>query len=384
MRQLQVTAPNRKKSEARDVLREYSSELSSSEVQKDGDGRKKAVEFTATVESEDIDELTEELKDIDDLENGELSIRVLEQESLIKKGQKTKGSFSTLSQEEIYSKAQEAGQFNITQWSLVAASSAIAALGIASNSIIAVIGAMMLAPMLSPFIASSISLSVGDRTLMKKSLAAGTASILLAFLTAFVIFLPIKFSVTSALSTVLAPSLLAVPLSIIVGAAAALSFTTGFRDQIAGVAVAVALVPPIAAAGLTFGAGRYLLGFKALNLAVMNALAVLVSGYVTLKALGLEPSTYYKKKDAEAMWKAIPIGLVAIMLLGIPLSFSFYDSSVNMGVEDKARDFFGDGLIEVQRNKGEYTVIATGNYSISRFESHFDEREVDVIMLERK
>jgi uncharacterized hydrophobic protein (TIGR00341 family) len=379
VRQLQVTVPEAQKGYVRDALKEYSSELSSSEVEKDGDGRKKAVEFTATVDSEDIDELTEKLKDNEELETGDLSIRVLEQESLIQKGQKTRGSFSALSQEEIYSKAQEAGEFNMTQWSLVAASSAIAALGIASNSIIAVIGAMMLAPMLSPFIAGSISLAVGDRALMKKSLFAGSASILLGFATAYLISLPLNFSFTSALSTVLSPGSLAVPLSIIVGAAAALSFTTGFRDQIAGVAVAVALVPPIAAAGLTFGAGRYILGFKALNLAVMNALAVLVSGFACLKAMGLEPSTYYKKKSAESMMKAVPIGIVLIMLLGIPLSLSYYDSPMD-SIQDEAQNFFGDQLIEVQRNQGEYTVIAAGNFSSSGFK----DRNVDVLILERK
>lgn len=381
MRQLQVTVPEKFSEEVKEVIKDYSSDVSSTEVEKDDS---KQVEFTTTVESEDIDELTEELKDLDDLESGKLSIRVLEQESLIQKGQKTKGSFSALSQEEIYSKAQEAGNFNMTQWSLVAASSAIAALGLASNSIIAVIGAMMLAPMLSPFIASSISLSVGDKTLMKSSMFAGVASMFLALVTAFVIAVPIEFSVTSALNTVLAPGVLAVPLSIIVGAAAALSFTTGFRDQIAGVAVAVALVPPIAAAGLTFGAGRYLLGFKALNLAVMNALAVLVSGFICLKAFGLEPSTYYKKKSAESMWKVIPVGLVALMLLGIPLTLSTYDATESIGIEQEAEEYFGEKLIDVNRNQGEFTVVAAGNFSSGEFESRFDGRDVDVLILERK
>lgn len=381
MRQLQVTVPKKFSEEVKEVIKDYSSDVSSTEVEKDDS---KQVEFTTTVESEDIDELTEELKGLDDLESGKLSIRVLEQESLIQKGQKTKGSFSALSQEEIYSKAQEAGNFNMTQWSLVAASSAIAALGIASNSIIAVIGAMMLAPMLSPFIASSISLSVGDKTLMKSSMFAGVASMLLALLTAFVIAVPIEFNVTPALNTVLAPGVLAVPLSIIVGAAAALSFTTGFRDQIAGVAVAVALVPPIAAAGLTFGAGRYLLGFKALNLAIMNALAVLVSGFICLKAFGLEPSTYYKKKSAESMWKVIPVGIVALMLLGIPLTLSTYDASDSIGIKQEAQDFFGDKLIDVKRNQGDFTVVAAGNFSSEKFESQFEGKEVDVLILERK
>lgn len=112
VRQLQVTVPEGATDDVKEVLEEYSSDISSSEVEKDDS---KAVEFHVSVDSDDIDELSEELKEIKDLGSGELSIRVLEQESLIEKGQKTKGSASSLSHEEIYSKAQEAATFNRAQ-----------------------------------------------------------------------------------------------------------------------------------------------------------------------------------------------------------------------------------------------------------------------------
>lgn len=75
MRQLQVTVPENFSEEVREVIKDYSSDVSSTEVEKDDF---KQVEFTTTVESDDIDELTEELKVLDDLESGKLSIRVLE------------------------------------------------------------------------------------------------------------------------------------------------------------------------------------------------------------------------------------------------------------------------------------------------------------------
>jgi len=220
--------------------------------------------------------------------------------------------------------------------------------------------------------------------LMKDSMFAGLFSILLAFATSFVISLPLKFEITSALSTILAPGFLAVPLSLIVGAAAALSFTTGFRDQIAGVAVAVALVPPIAAAGLTFGAERYLLGLKALNLAVMNVLAVILSGFVCLKVFGLEPTTYYKEKSAESMHKAVPIVFVLIMFLSIPLAFSFYDSPDEVDVSEESMNYLEEDFISVNKGSSGYTVFSTGNYSEKEFESSFDELNVDLVLLEEK
>lgn len=381
MRQLQVVIPKENIKKALKIVKNYSNDVTTSEVEKKD---YKATEIIATVDSGDIDEITERLKDIKEIKSGKLSIRVLEQESLIEKGQKTKGSFSILSQEEIYSKAQEVGDFNYIQMILVAASSAIAAIGLVSNSIIAVIGAMMLAPMLAPFIAASISLSIGDKQLFQESMRVGFLSIVVAFLTAYLISLPIQFTMNSALATVLAPGNLAVPLSLIVGVAAALSFTTGFRDQIAGVAVAVALVPPIAAAGITFGAGKFILGFKALNLAIMNLLAVLVAGYGCLRALNIKPSTYYKKKSAENMHRAVSIGLLLIFILGIPLMLTVYDDSLNNNkVQKEAEDYFKEDLILVKKFDRNYTVIVHGNHNETEFRNRFKNENVDMVSLER-
>ena len=116
----------------------------------------------------------------------------------------------------------------------------------------------------------------------------------------------------------------------------------------------------------------------------MNALSVLISGFICLKALGLEPSTYYKRKSAESMHKAIPIGIILIMLLGIPLSFSFYDAPLDDNVQSEAKQYFGDNLVDIRRNSGDFTVIVYGNHSSSDFESKFEVRDVKVIMLERR
>jgi len=98
----------------------------------------------------------------------------------------------------------------------------------------------------------------------------------------------------------------------------------------------------------------------------------------------LEPSTYYKRKSAESMHKAIPIGIILIMLLGIPLSFSFYDAPLDDNVQSEAKQYFGDNLVDIRRNSGDFTVIVYGNHSSSDFESKFEVRDVKVIMLERR
>jgi len=292
VKQLQVSVPKNLKKDAKQILEKYSSDISSKEAEKNDE---KVAEFTVTAESEDIDQLTDELKHIEDMENGDLSIRVIKQESLIRKGQETRGSSSILSQEELYSKAQESADFNKAQWGLVGLSSVIAAFGLASDNLIAVIGAMMLAPLLSPFVSGALSLTVGDSKLMVSSLKAGMLSVVVAVVLSFLAVIPFPVSMNPTLQLVSTPSVIGILLSVFVGAAAALTFVTGLRDEIAGVAVAIALVPPIASIGLGLKMADMALVKNASTVASMNMLAVIISGYLCFTVLGLKPSTYYKK-----------------------------------------------------------------------------------------
>lgn len=374
MRQLQVTVPEKFKDEVDRILEEYSSDVSFSEVEKDD---RKEVEFTVSLESGDIDELTGELKGIDDLESGELSIRVLEQESLIEKGQQTRGSSTSLSQEELYSKAQEAAEFSNTQWGLIAVSAAIAAYGLALDNVIVVIGAMMLAPLLSPFVSGAISLVVGDRRLMRQSLVHGSLSILLAVAVSYIAVLPFPIQVNQTLQLVVSSSVLSVLLSLLVGSAAALSFATGLRDQIAGVAVAIALVPPLASIGIGLKMGNFLFAGHAATIAAINLLAVIISGYSVFRVLGLSPSTYYREREAERLKFIVPAAFLLLLVFATPVIYSSYqgyqDIIEEQQVRDAANQHFGEDLLELRFEDSEATVIVVGEQNMTAFRQEVPE-----------
>jgi len=63
--------------------------------------------------------------------------------------------------------------------------------------------------------------------------------------------------------------------------------------------VAIALVPPISSVGIGLKTADLSLIINAPTVASMNILAVLISGYLCFRVLGLKPSTYYKKKQSE-------------------------------------------------------------------------------------
>jgi len=385
VKQLQVSVPKKLKDEAKEILENYSSDISSNEAEKNDE---EIVEFTVTAESEDIDELTQDLKDIEDLDNGDLSIRVIKQESLIRKGQETRGSSSILSQEELYSKAQESAEFDTAQWGLIGLSSIIAAFGLASDNLIVVIGAMMLAPLLSPFVSGALSLTVGDRKLMISSLKAGIISVLIAVALSFVAVIPFPVNMNPTLQLVSTPSIISILLAVFVGAAAALTFATGLRDEIAGVAVAIALVPPISSIGIGLRMGDLGLVANASTVASMNMLAVIISGYLCFKILGLKPSTYYKKKQAQKIKYLVPVALLIFSLLAAPVAYSSYQNyedyiSENQ-LEKEANEYFGDKLLKTDLEGSNAVFYVAGEVNATEFKEKLaSDREISVIQLQR-
>ena len=383
MRQVQVTVPEEFDGEVDEVIDQYTNDITSNEAEKQGT---EVIEFTATVDDDDIDDLTQELKDTD-IESGDLSIRVLEQESLIEKGQKTKGSASLLSQEEIYSKAQEFSGFSKAQWALVGLSSAIAAYGLILNNLIVVIGAMMLAPLLSPFVSGAISMVIGDSKLMKETLVSGLMSFLLAIAISNVAVLPFPVTMNSALQTIVSFGFPVIILSFLVGAAAAFTFATGFRDQIAGVAVAVALVPPLAASGIGLRMGNPVYAIHAASIAAINILAVLISGYASFKLIGLSPTTYYKQKKAEKLRKIVPIALFILLVILAPIGYTTFQDYHGYSSEQEIRQdverFFGDDLLSVEFEDSRTTVMVIGDHNETRFrESMPGDMDVRLVELE--
>ena len=311
MKQLQVNTPSENSGKVKEILEKYSSDVFKIEGERN---EEENTVFYATVGSEDIDEIVKQLKSIKEIELGELIIRVFKEDSLIEKGQKTRGSSSMLSQEEVYSKAQGSGSFNRAQWALTGLSAAIAGYGLMLDNIAVVIGAMMLAPLLSPMISAAISLTVGDRSLLKQSFFNTALAVPLAITIAALSTLPFPIELNPTMNLIVSAGAENMVLSLMVGAAAALAFVTGMRDQIAGVAVAIAVVPPLAASGIGLRMMNLSFTVNAVSIALVNILAVLLSGSLSLKLLGFGPSTYYKKKSAEKMRYIFPVSITVMIL----------------------------------------------------------------------
>lgn len=394
MKRLEITVPKKPSNKVRDILEEYSKDIVTDEVEKDD---KAFVQFQVTLDSDVIDEATEELKGIKDLETGDLTIDILEERALIEKGKRREGGSTSISVQEMYSKAFEFSTFDKSSWALIALAAGIAVFGVVMENVMVVIGAMVIAPILGPFLALSFGIVVGDRRLIQDSILYGVLSMFFAISVSFIIALLVSSlisEVTSLMRLIANPGFMTVPLSLLVGAAAALTFTTELRESLAGVAVAIALVPPAAVAGIALALLDFSLFFDVALVLLTNVTALLLAGSVTFKLLGITPSTYYRKKVSEQqLRKVIAVSLLAIVILGAVVGYLSYedlqDENLRTSVEDILNTAVGDNIlfqeISVTRSSVSVEVAAVNSpHTAGELESRIAEltdREVNVKLI---
>ena len=146
---------------------------------------------------------------------------------------------------------------DIVYWLQIFLSAGIAALALVQNSVAVIIGAMLISPLMGPILACGLSLATGDLILGIRAffnLVLSTAAAIL-FTVLLVAILPFKEATPEILGRT-APNTLDLGIALfsgIIGAVATCRQAKGIEISIPGVAIAVALMPPLCVVG--FGVG---------------------------------------------------------------------------------------------------------------------------------
>ena len=188
---------------------------------------------------------------------------------------------------------QEGSSFNFDFASLIALSTIIAAFGLLDNSAAVVIGAMLVAPLMTPLVGIGFALIQGNERLMKTALKSVALGFAVAFLIAAVLGMLTNLLTVIPVSGEMAardlPSLLDLLVALFSGVAAAYAMSRpNLLSALPGVAIAAALVPPIATAGMALLMGDVTLGGGALLLFFTNIVAIVLGTAVTFWAVGID------------------------------------------------------------------------------------------------
>jgi len=209
----------------------------------------------------------------------------------------------------------------------------IATFGLYINSASVIIGAMLLAPLMQPIVGVSMGLLRQDVSLLTsgaKSVGVGVLAVM--FTAMFIaILLPIE-PLTTEMKGRLSPTILDMFVAIVSGIAAAYAKSNEkIIGSLAGVAIAVALVPPIAVAGIGLGWGEWSMFGSAFLLFITNLVGIILAASLTFLMLGFSPVSVAKKGIFYAMT------LVAIV--SVPLYMSFTKMKHDIDVQKALSSF---------------------------------------------
>ncbi len=179
---------------------------------------------------------------------------------------------------------------------LLSISVLIAGFGLVQNSPAVVIGAMLVSPLMTPIFGISLGLVRGDMTLLRKAFVAEFGGIIIGIGVAAILgALPFSQEVTPEMLTRTSPTLLDLLVAALAGTAGCLAMIDErISPVLPGIAMATALVPPLAVSGLclAFGAfdgawGAFLLFFaNFLAILAVSAALFIVAGFVSREEMG--------------------------------------------------------------------------------------------------
>ncbi len=220
---------------------------------------------------------------------------------------------------ELFLALKENAKISNTYVLLMVLSALLATLGLFLNSPSVVIGAMVLAPLMAPLISISMGLLRSDSDLSKRSFSTLLLGIFIAIsLSALMAFLLPFQEVTNEIEGRLHPSTLDLLVAILSGIAGAFA---NARENIAkslpGVAIAVALVPPLCVSGIGIGWLNFNVFYGAMLLFLTNLTGIIMAAGLSFMVIGYAPFSRAKK--------GIAISVFMVAVISIPLVLSFSD-----------------------------------------------------------
>lgn len=235
---------------------------------------------------------------------------------------KLKPESERISRDELYSDIEDSSRLTRVYLVAVVLSAAIAAMGVITDNIIIIIGAMVIAPLLGPNVALSFASAVGDVTLGKLAIKTNLAGIISAVIFSAVIGYIVPFDpglpeIQRRISVDLANILLALAS----GIAGVLAFTTGISATIVGVMVAASLIPVLAVTGLLIGAGYWQASIRSMLLFAANVICINLAGVLTFIVQGIRPLTWWEEKRARksriiaiSIWVSVLTALIIVLI----------------------------------------------------------------------
>lgn len=210
-------------------------------------------------------------------------------------------------------------------WVLIVLSTIIASAGVMADSTATVIGAMIVAPLMTPILGTALAVVLADRRLILKNLGmvlGGAASVIvIAYLIGLTSHALLVADTNAQIAARVSPRLIDLLAALATGVVGAFAMVrSDISDTLPGVAIAISLVPPLAVVGLTLESGAPQQALGALLLFGTNVTAIIATGTIIFLAYRVRPAAIaLRVKVGQLRRGALVTALGSVLVLAIPL-----------------------------------------------------------------
>ena len=222
---------------------------------------------------------------------------------------------------------------------LIFLAATIAAFGLLLNSAAVIIGAMLVAPLMSPIVGTGMALVLGDVRFLRMALTTVFKGVLLAILVGVLVgILRLDHPLTPEILGRTQPGLLDLAVALFSGIAGAFALShSDAAGALPGVAIAAALVPPLAAVGIAFATNHPNEGLGALLLFGTNFIAISFATALVFLALGFRPAVGQKDRRMIQS-RTFRIALLLVVGVGVILFATTYSLAQKLAFDSRIQD----------------------------------------------
>ena len=218
----------------------------------------------------------------------------------------------TRMRDQLFFEGPQRGRRLSRYWLLLPLSAVIASAGVVSDSTATVIGAMIVAPLMTPILGIVLAVVLADGANLRRCLllvVAGAAAVVgIGWLLGLFVPYPIVAATNSQVAARVTPRIVDLVAALATGAVGAVALArSDISDTLPGVAIAISLVPPLAVVGLTLESGAPHQSLAAFVLFTTNVAAILASGIVVMalyrvhRAIGQAAAAGFHRGGAVAV-----------------------------------------------------------------------------------
>jgi uncharacterized hydrophobic protein (TIGR00271 family) len=225
---------------------------------------------------------------------------------------------------------------------LTVLSTAIATLGIFVDSTAVVIGAMLIAPLMTPIMGTAAALVAAWPVRAIRALVTVAGGVVLAVLVAWILTGVLAGATdpilsSSQITSRVSPTFLDLLIALAAGAAGAFAVSRAdIADSLPGAAIAVALVPPLSVIGITLRIGEFDDVLGAFLLFLTNLVGMILAGALVFLLAGYTPVERLRERSSE-VGRSLTVVLVLLLLIALPLVITGRQLTADLVAEDEAQ-----------------------------------------------